>query len=253
MRNRLVLGNWKLNGGLAQNTVLLAQLAHKVTLGQGKICGVLVPYAYLSQVQTLLKNTSICWGSQDVSRFESGAYSGEVAASMVAEFGSRFALVGHSERRAIFGDTDEFVARKFGAAKKAGLMPVLCVGETLDEHASGKTEEVVARQLNAVIAAYGVAGLQGAVLAYEPVWAIGTGKTATPAEAELVHQYLRQHVTNAEAAGDVKVANALPILYGGSVKKSNAAELFAMPNIDGGLIGGASLVADEFLGIWSSL
>ena len=132
-------------------------------------------------------------------------------------------------------------------------MPVLCVGETLDERASGKTEEVVARQLNAVIAAYGVAGLQGAVLAYEPVWAIGTGKTATPAEAELVHQYLRQHVANAEAAGDVKVANALPILYGGSVKKSNAAELFAMPNIDGGLIGGASLVADEFLGIWSSL
>jgi len=253
VRNRLVLGNWKLNGGLAQNTVLLAQLAHKVTLGQGKICGVSVPYAYLSQVQTLLKNTPICWGSQDVSRFESGAYSGEVAASMVAEFGSRFALVGHSERRAIFGDTDEFVAQKFGAAKKAGLMPVLCVGETLDEHASGKTEEVVARQLNAVIAAYGVAGLQGAVLAYEPVWAIGTGKTATPAEAELVHQYLRQHVTNAEAAGDVKVANALPILYGGSVKKSNAAELFAMPNIDGGLIGGASLVADEFLGIWSSL
>ena len=256
MRNRLVLGNWKLNGGLAQNTVLLAQLASKITLNQEhkeRTCGVCVPYAYLSQVQTLLTNTSIHWGSQDVSRFESGAYSGEVSASMVAEFKSRFALVGHSERRAIFGDTDEFVAQKFGAAKKAGLMPVLCVGETLEERAASKTGEVVTRQLNAVIAAYGVAALQGAVLAYEPVWAIGTGKTATPAEAESVHQYLRRYVANVESAGSVKVADALPILYGGSVKKSNAAELFAMPNIDGGLIGGASLVADEFLGIWASL
>ena len=253
MRNRLVVGNWKLNGGLAQNAALLTQLAGKITAHESRICGVSVPFAYLAQVQTLLQNTSISWGSQDVSRFESGAYTGEVAASMVAEFGGRFALVGHSERRAIFGDTDEFVAQKFGTAKKAGLVPILCVGETLDERMASKTEQVVARQLDAVIAVHGVAALQGAVLAYEPVWAIGTGKTATPAEAEAVHQYLRQHVANAEGAAGVKVANALPILYGGSVKRSNAAELFAMPNIDGGLIGGASLVADEFLGIWAAL
>ena len=249
MRNRLVVGNWKLNGGLAQNAALLALLSGGVTAREGRICAVLVPFAYLSQVQALLGSSAVAWGSQDVSRFEQGAYTGDVSAGMVAEFGSKFALVGHSERRAIFGETDAVVAQKFGCAKQAGLVPILCVGETLDERMVSKTEQVVMRQLDAVIAAHGIAALQGAVLAYEPVWAIGTGKTATPAEAEAVHLALRQHV----AGLDAKVANALPILYGGSVKKSNAAELFAMPNIDGGLIGGASLVADEFLGIWSAL
>lgn len=249
MRNRLVLGNWKLNGNLAQNAALLAQLKNQVALRKGRFCGVSVPFAYLSQAQSVLQDSAVMWGAQDVSRFDLGAYTGEVAASMVADFGGNFALVGHSERRAIFGDSDDVVALKFGQANKAQLMPILCLGESLDERLAGQTEQVVARQLHAVIAAHGVKALQGAVLAYEPVWAIGTGKTASPAEAEAVHQFLRQYVAKLDAA----IASELPILYGGSVKKSNAAELFAMPNIDGGLIGGASLVADDFCGIWAAL
>ncbi len=249
MRNRLVIGNWKLNGGLAQNESLLAKLAADVDGRIGCICAVTVPFPYLSQAKSRLQHSGIAWGSQDVSRFESGAYTGEVSAAMVAEFGAKFTLVGHSERRVIFCETDAVVAQKFGSAQRAGLTPVLCVGETLAERDAGLTEQVVMRQLDAVIAAQGLAALVGAVLAYEPVWAIGTGRTASPAEAEAVHLALRQHV----ASVDAQVAGDLPILYGGSVKKSNAAELFAMPNIDGGLIGGASLVAEEFLGIWAAL
>ena len=249
MRNRLVVGNWKLNGSLAQNAALLVSLSSALTARDGKVCAVSVPFAYLAQVQSLLGASAAAWAAQDVSRFESGAYTGEVSAAMVAEFGAKFAIVGHSERRAMFGDSDAAAAQKFGCAKRAGLIPILCVGETLDERLAGKTEIVVMRQLDAVISMHGVAALVGAVLAYEPVWAIGTGKTASPAEAEAVHLALRQHV----AAADALVAKDLPILYGGSVKKSNAAELFAMPNIDGGLIGGASLVAEEFLGIWAAL
>ena len=208
-----------------------------------------MPYVYLAQVQNLLQGSEVLWGSQDVSRHESGAFTGDVSASMVAEFGSRLAIVGHSERRSLFGDTDAVIAQKFAKVKQAGLMPVLCVGETLEERESDKTMQVVTRQLDAVIAANGIASLRGAIVAYEPVWAIGTGKTATPAEAESVHERLRRHVMRADA----ELAKALPILYGGSVKATNAEELFSMPNIDGGLIGGASLVADEFLGIWRAL
>ena len=208
-----------------------------------------MPYVYLAQVQNLLQGSEVLWGSQDVSRHESGAFTGDVSASMVAEFGSRLAIVGHSERRSLFGDTDAVIAQKFAKVKQAGLMPVLCVGETLEERESDKTMQVVTRQLDAVIAANGIASLRGAIVAYEPVWAIGTGKTATPAEAESVHERLRHHVMRADA----ELAKALPILYGGSVKATNAEELFSMPNIDGGLIGGASLVADEFLGIWRAL
>jgi triosephosphate isomerase len=168
---------------------------------------------------------------------------------MVVEFGCQLALVGHSERRALFGDSDEVVAEKFGRAKQAGLTPILCVGETLAEREAGITEVVVARQVAAVVQKVGVEALGGAVLAYEPVWAIGTGKTASPAQAQEVHGFLRSFV----AKHSVELGNTLPILYGGSVKKSNAAELFGQPDIDGGLIGGASLVADEFLGIWQAL
>lgn len=253
MRNRLVVGNWKLNGSFAQNAALLASLSSAVASRDGKVCAVSVPFPYLAQVQSLLGASALVWAAQDVSRFESGAYTGEVSAAMVAEFGTKFAIVGHSERRALFGDSDSAVAQKFGCARHAGLTPILCVGETLDERLAGKTEIVVMRQLDAVIAAHGVAALAGAVLAYEPVWAIGTGKTASPAEAEAVHFALRQHVAAAAGKANEQVAMDLPILYGGSVKKSNAAELFAMPNIDGGLIGGASLVAEEFLGIWAAL
>ncbi|HEX9389745.1 MAG TPA: triose-phosphate isomerase [Usitatibacteraceae bacterium] len=249
MRNRFVLGNWKLNGSLAANSALLARLAGNISAADGRNCGICVPYVYLAQAQNLLRESVITWGSQDVSRYEIGAYTGDVSASMVAEFGSRLAIVGHSERRSLFGDSDAVVAQKFARAKRAGLIPVFCVGETLVERESGNTVQVVSRQLDAVIAANGIGSLRGAILAYEPVWAIGTGKTATPAEAEAVHVQLRRHVAQADA----EVGDSLPILYGGSVKASNAAELFSMPNIDGGLIGGASLVADEFLGIWRAL
>ncbi|MBL8524214.1 MAG: triose-phosphate isomerase [Betaproteobacteria bacterium] len=249
MRNRFVIGNWKLNGGLAANAVLLDALKAKVLAAPGRYCGVCVPAPYLAQAQALLAGTSLGWGSQDVSRFETGAYTGDFSAGMVAEFGSKYAIVGHSERRSLFGDTDAVVAQKYDQVRKAGLTPVLCVGETLAEREAGETESVVGRQLKAVVDAHGVAVLSGAVLAYEPVWAIGTGKTATPEQAQQVHAYLRGLV----AGWDQSVAKQLPIVYGGSVKKSNAAELFAMADIDGGLIGGASLVAEEFLAIWAAL
>jgi triosephosphate isomerase (TIM) len=249
MRNRFVIGNWKLNGELGSNAALLTDLDQKVSREPSKFCGVCVPFVYLAQTQGLLAAGNVAWGAQDVSRYVAGAYTGEVSAKMVSEFGCRYAIVGHSERRAILGDTDIVVAEKFGNAKKAGLTPVLCVGETLDERSAGNTENVVMRQFRVVIEMHGVAGLSGAILAYEPVWAIGTGKTATPAEAEAVHAFLRAEIGKL----DVEIAAAMPILYGGSVKKANAKELFAMPNIDGGLIGGASLVSEEFLGIWQAL
>ena len=249
MRNRFVIGNWKLNGGLASNEILLNTLKSGVVAKAGRFCAVCVPTPYLVQAQSVLTASMIGWGSQDVSRFESGAYTGEVSATMVAEFHSRYTLVGHSERRAIFGDTDEVVAAKFGVALKAALTPILCVGESLAERENGKTEEVVWRQLHAIIATHGLNSLSNAILAYEPVWAIGTGKTASPGQAEEVHAFLRGKVL-ALAEG---IGRNLPILYGGSVKKANAAELFSAPNIDGGLIGGASLVAEEFLGIWNAL
>ncbi len=251
MRHRFVVGNWKLNGSLAANAALLAELLVAKPV-DGKTLGVCAPYPYLAQLQQLLAGNAraaLSFGSQDVSRFDKGAYTGEVSAAMVKEFGCLLVIVGHSERRAVFGESDAVVAEKFGRAKVAGLRPILCVGESLAEREAGTTEIVVARQLGVVISMYGVAALKNAVLAYEPVWAIGTGKTASPEQAQEIHAFLREFV----AKHDVEVAQTLPILYGGSVKKSNAAELFAKPDIDGGLIGGASLVAEEFLGIWQAL
>ena len=253
MRNRVVIGNWKLNGDLGSNAVLLTAINERVVQDvvqeAGKFCGVCVPFVYLAQAQSVLASGNVGWGAQDVSRYVAGAYTGEISAKMLSEFGCRYAIVGHSERRAMLGDTDVVVAEKFGNAKKAGLTPVLCVGETLDERIAGNTENVVMRQLRAVVDMHGVAALADAILAYEPVWAIGTGKTATPDEAEAVHAFLRAEIGKL----DVEIAASMPILYGGSVKKANAKELFAMPNVDGGLIGGASLVAEEFLGIWQAL
>ncbi|MEQ1517843.1 MAG: triose-phosphate isomerase [Usitatibacteraceae bacterium] len=249
MRNRFVIGNWKLNGSLASNASLLNALKIGVAGKKGSFCGVCAPFPYLAQVQAALGGSIIGWGAQDVSRFETGAYTGDVSAGMVAEFGSRHTLVGHSERRAIFGDTDEVVVAKFGQALKANLTPILCLGESLAERESGNTGNIVWRQLQAIIDAHGVKSLSKSILAYEPVWAIGTGKTAGPAQAEEVHAFLRGRISALDAA----VGSELAILYGGSVKKSNAAELFGMPNIDGGLIGGASLVAEDFLGIWNAL
>ena len=246
MRQKYVVGNWKLNGSLPGNETLLRALLKDVTPRPGRHLAVCVPTPYLAQVRALLEGSPIAWGGQDVSRFEKGAYTGDVSGAMLREFGSTFAIVGHSERRTVFGDTDAAVAEKYAAARKAGLTPIFCVGETLEERERGVTEAVLARQLDAVLENSGPAALEGGLVAYEPVWAIGTGKTATAAQAQEAHAFLRGRVAKKDAA----VAGLLPILYGGSVKGSNATELFAMPDVDGGLIGGASLVAEDFLAIW---
>ena len=246
MRSKVVVGNWKLNGSLAGNETLLKALLGEVDRKPGSAaCAVCVPAPYLAQVRGLLEGSAIAWGSQDVSRFEQGAYTGEVSGAMLAEMGCRYAIVGHSERRTLFGDTDSIAAQKYVAARKAGLTPIFCVGETLDERDRGITEAVLARQMDALLET-GVAGLSGGIVAYEPVWAIGTGRTATSQQAEEAHAFIRARV----AAKDGNIAAALPILYGGSVKAGNAAELFAMPDVDGGLVGGASLVAKDFSAIW---
>ncbi|HXF78119.1 MAG TPA: triose-phosphate isomerase [Usitatibacter sp.] len=245
MRSRLVAGNWKLNGNLAANEALLKALLREIPRNGKAGCAVCVPYPYLAQARDLLRESGIAWGAQDCSRYDKGAYTGDVSAAMAAEFGARYAIVGHSERRTLFGDTDAIVVEKFSAARRAGLTPVFCVGETLQERESGATEAVLARQVDALLEK-GAGEFGGAVIAYEPVWAIGTGRTATSAQAQQAHEFIRRRV----AAKDAKVAAGVPILYGGSVKAANAAELFAMPDVDGGLVGGASLVAEEFVAIW---
>jgi len=245
MRGKLVAGNWKSNGDLVANRRLLEQIKASVSSMPGVEAAVCVPYPYLAQAQQILGDSSVALGGQDVSQFGLGAYTGAVTSTMLADFGCKYAIVGHSERRSIFGDLDEVVAAKFEAARKAGLVPIMCLGESLQERETEITESVVGRQLDAVIAASGVASLSRAVVAYEPVWAIGTGKTASPAQAQAVHAFIRNKV----ARLDAEVASGLKILYGGSVKAGNAVELFGQPDIDGGLIGGASLVADEFIAI----
>jgi triosephosphate isomerase len=246
MRKRAVVGNWKLNGSLAANEALLKALLREIPQQHPVACAVCVPSPYLAQASGLLKGSGIAWGAQDVSRFEKGAYTGDVSGAMVAEFGARYAIVGHSERRTVFGDTDAVVVEKYAAARKAGLTPIFCVGETLQEREGSRTEAVLARQVDALLAKVGIAELDGGVVAYEPVWAIGTGKTATSAQAQEAHAFIRGRI----AGQGKEVAARLTILYGGSVKGANAAELFAMPDVDGGLIGGASLVAEEFVAIW---
>ena len=243
MRRKLVVGNWKMHGSTATNASLLQALV--AGAGQGAEMAVCVPFPYLQQAQSALKECGVAWGAQDVSAHAAGAYTGEVSAAMLAEFACRYVLVGHSERRTQHAENDALVVAKANAALAGGLCPVICVGETLAERDGGQTAAVVLRQLDAVLRGCGVAGLSRAVLAYEPVWAIGTGRTASPAQAQEVHALLRGRV----AAADVEVAAGLRILYGGSVKAVNAKELFSQPDIDGGLVGGASLVAEEFLAI----
>ncbi|HJX57609.1 MAG TPA: triose-phosphate isomerase [Thiobacillus sp.] len=242
MRKKLVAGNWKMHGSLAENAALLSALKPALAGIEAVVC---VPFPYLAQAQTELTGSSIAWGAQNVCEQAKGAFTGEVSASMLLDFGCTYVIVGHSERRSLYGESDALVARKYVAAQAAGLTPILCVGESLAERESGVTEAVVSRQLDAVIDAAGVASLAKAVIAYEPVWAIGTGKTASPEQAQAVHAFIRGRV----AALDASVADQLVIQYGGSVKAANAAELMAQPDIDGGLIGGASLVADEFVAI----
>jgi len=245
MRSKLVAGNWKMNGSLAENQALLEALLPALAALKGTEFAVCVPFPYLSQARGLLEGQAVALGAQDVCQFEKGAYTGAVSAAMVADFRCRYAIVGHSERRTVFGDTDEIVAQKFAAVLKHGMTPILCVGETLAEREKGITEKVVARQLDVVLKHNGTASLAKSVVAYEPVWAIGTGKNATPDEAQAVHAYIRGRV----AAVDEQLAAQLRILYGGSVKSGNASQLFAMADVDGGLIGGASLVAEEFIAI----
>jgi triosephosphate isomerase len=241
MRRKLVAGNWKMNGGLAANARLLDRLAAEWRAAETRELAVCVPAPYLAQAQAALTGTAVAWGAQDVSEHRAGAYTGEVAAGMLAEFGCRYAIVGHSERRQLHGETDAVVAAKARAAHAAGLIPIACVGETLAERERGETAMVVTRQLAAVIDALGAA-MRDVVVAYEPVWAIGTGRTAEPTQAQEVHASLRSQLATGNAA-DVS------ILYGGSVKAANAATLFSMPDIDGALVGGASLDAGEFLAI----
>jgi triosephosphate isomerase len=245
MRRPLVAGNWKLNGSGASIEALVKEIVAGAAHLTDVSIAVCAPYVYIPLTAELLKGSSVGLGAQDVSDQAEGAFTGEVSASMLDEFGCRYVIVGHSERRALFGERDEDTAAKFAAARRQGLIPVLCVGESLEEREQGVTEEVVGRQLDAVIALEGVEALSDAVIAYEPVWAIGTGKTATPQQAQDVHAFIRGKL----AALNADVAEKVQILYGGSVKGANAAELFAMADIDGGLIGGASLDAQDFLAI----
>jgi triosephosphate isomerase (TIM) len=245
MRQTLVAGNWKMNGSLAANQQLLEGVKAGVEAGVNAKVIVCPPAIYLAQAAQALAGSAVSLGGQNLSSEKSGAFTGEVSADMLLDTQCEYVIVGHSERRALFGETDEMVADKYAAAMAAGLVPILCVGELLEERESGATEAVVARQLDAVIAKLGVAALASGVVAYEPVWAIGTGKTASPQQAQDVHAFIRQRV----AEKDADVAEKLQLLYGGSVKPDNATELFAMADIDGGLIGGASLDAEGFLAI----
>ncbi len=245
MRRKLVAGNWKMHGSLTENGALLDAIVDGASRWAAADCAVCAPFPYLHQIQERLSRTSVKWGAQDTHQLDKGAYTGEVSAPMLREFGCHYVIVGHSERRSLYGENSALVAQKFAAVQKAGMKPILCVGETLAQREAGTTEAVVAEQMDAVVGSLGVQSLRSAVVAYEPVWAIGTGKTATPAQAQAVHAFIRERV----AGLDGQVAQGLCILYGGSVKAANAAELFAMPDIDGGLIGGASLIAEEFLAI----
>ncbi len=245
MRDLLVAGNWKMNGSSAANAELtdgiLAGMPHSDAV-KLLICP---PYPYLQAAAQKLAGSELALGAQDVSQHESGAFTGEVSPGMLKDIACEYVIVGHSERRAMMGDTSDIVAAKFVAARGAGLKPILCIGETLEERESDRTGAVIDEQLNAVLDSAGVESFSNAVIAYEPVWAIGTGRTASPEQAQDVHRHIREAVSSRSE----EIASGLQILYGGSVKGENAAGLFTMPDIDGGLIGGASLKANDFLAI----
>ena len=245
MRKILVAGNWKMNGDSNRNRALVEGIAAGLDGSENADVLVCPPSVYLAPVAAMVDGTAISLGAQNVSENGEGAFTGEVAAAMLNDLGVSYAIVGHSERRTLYGETDEQVAAKFVAAQGEGIVPILCVGETLEERDAGQTEAVVERQLAAAVDAAGIEAFAKAVVAYEPVWAIGTGKTATPEQAEDVHAHIRGLL----AASSEDIAAGVQILYGGSMKGDNAAGLLGMPNIDGGLIGGASLKADDFLAI----
>jgi triosephosphate isomerase len=245
MKRKLVVANRKMHGSIPENQAFLEGLLKHTSELPNADAAVCLPHPYLFQAQTILAGTDIAWGGQNMSRYEVGAFTGSVSPRMLREFGCEYVIVGHSERRARGHETDSSVGERFESAIKAGLKPIFCMGETLEEYEAGMTDIVTVRQLNAVIKQVGVQNLRKGVLAYEPIWAIGTGKAASPEHAQAILGFLRGHI----AMLDAEVAEEVRILYGGSVKAENSAKLFAMPDIDGGLIGGASLVTDEFLAI----
>ena len=238
MRIPLVAGNWKMHGSRASNRALLDAVLAGIESLRDVECAVCVPFPYLGEVAGRLANSRIAWGAQNLNEHAQGAFTGEVSAPMLADFGCRYALAGHSERRQLYGENDAVVAAKFAALLAHGMAPVLCLGETLEEREGGRTEQAVGRQLDAVLRANEKESFKRAVVAYEPVWAIGTGRNASPEQVQAVHAYLR-----------TRVFRETRIVYGGSVKPANAEAIFAMPDVDGGLIGGASLVAGEFIAI----
>ncbi len=242
MSRKIIAGNWKMNGNKASVAALLQGISD-INI-HGKVI-IFPPFLFIPDVQQQLTNSTVAWGGQNLSAHEQGAFTGEISGAMLNDFGCSYVLVGHSERRTLYGETNHVVAEKFIAAQQATLTPVLCVGETLEQREAKQTQQVVAAQLDAVIQAAGVSAFTNAVVAYEPVWAIGTGLTATPEQAQQVHQQIREQI----AQKDAKIANQISILYGGSVKADNAAELFAQSDIDGGLVGGASLDAQSFKAI----
>ena len=246
-RKPLIAGNWKMHGALAESRQLVDALRAGVSANARATMLLCPPYVYLPAVQGWLQGSPILFGAQDVAdKPGTGAFTGEVSGQMLRDVGCSYVIVGHSERRALYGETDAVVATKFKAAQAAGLTPILCVGETLEQREAGQTRSVIERQVAAVVDAAGVQAFAKAVIAYEPVWAIGTGRTASPEQAQEVHAFIRGMI----AARDATIAAGLSILYGGSVKGANARSLFAMADIDGGLVGGASLVAAEFLEIF---
>jgi triosephosphate isomerase len=245
MRNLLVAGNWKMHGSTAANAELIAGIAAGAPASDRVKMLVCPPFPYLAAVRQAVGDSGISVGAQNVSQHASGAFTGEVAVAMLADVGCEYVIVGHSERRTLYGENSQQVAEKFKAVLEGGLIPILCVGETLSEREAGATEAVVDEQLGAAVDAVGIEAFANAVVAYEPVWAIGTGVTATPEQAQAVHKHLRARI----AANSTTIAESLQLLYGGSMKGDNAAGLLAMPDIDGGLIGGASLQADNFLAI----
>ncbi len=245
MRRSLVVGNWKMNGSREKSRALLADILSGLVQFAKADVGVCPPSVYLPDAAELLKNSSVLLGSQNVADQDEGAFTGEISALMLNEFGCSLAIVGHSERRMLYGESSALVAARYAKAIQHGLIPILCIGETLAERESDRTFDVIGEQLDAVLSTAGVASLAKAVIAYEPVWAIGTGMTASTEQAQEVHAWIRERIAKLDAS----VAEKLQILYGGSVKPDNASALFSMPDIDGGLIGGASLDANSFLKI----
>lgn len=242
MRKPLVMGNWKLNGDKVMAKTLVAELRSALDNVTGCDIAIAPPVMYLNEIKALLDNSPIILGAQNVDTPLSGAFTGDISATMLKDVGAKYIIIGHSERRTYHKESDEYIAKKFAVVKEMGLTPVLCIGETEQENEAGQTEIICARQIDAILNQLGVDAFKQAIIAYEPVWAIGTGKSATPQQAQAVHKFIRNHI----AKKDIDIANRVIIQYGGSVNDKNAAELFSQPDIDGALVGGASLKADAF-------